>query len=563
MTDPQTLAGGRYLLVQRLGEGGMATVWRAFDQRLQVWRAIKILLPEYARKQKIMARFESEAQTMALLEHPHIVRVYDVDHDGEHAYIVMELVEGGSLVDWLERNGPMPPRMAVQVLVEVAQALQFAHDKGVVHRDIKPHNIMVDRDGVCRLTDFGIARAGDSDVNLTKTGAVMGTWGYMAPEQRADAKHVDARADVYALAATLYSLLTDKTPLDLFAAGADASMLEGVPEPLVPVLVRATEYRKELRHGSADELAAALLAVREALPEDPPATPSLRRDLEPLPPPPPKPERTTSELRKPSSETILPDEGSAFVSGSFTRPPSETDGDAELSGQHRAVYEPTPAPRKGRGAVVGVIALVAAAAIGGALWARGPAPEPVVAPTPTVPAEVATPEEPAPAPAATPSGAAPTTTPAPAPTTIASARPTVARPTPAPAPTEPTTTPEPAPSAPVEAPPAVVEPTPAPAPPPKKEQCIEDVVTTPSANAMLGFRAKTCLGRDAPATLHYRPAGGDGWFQKSMAFVSGAWSASLKLDGELAGGVDWYVQSDGVTFGSASRPKTTKLAGAE
>ncbi|MBW2257207.1 MAG: protein kinase [Deltaproteobacteria bacterium] len=104
---PTSLADGRYLLVSGLGEGGMATVYRAYDQRLQVWRAIKILAPQYASKPKLRSRFEAEAQTMALLEHRNIVRVYDVGHDGPYAYIVMELVEGGSLVDWLERNGGM------------------------------------------------------------------------------------------------------------------------------------------------------------------------------------------------------------------------------------------------------------------------------------------------------------------------------------------------------------------------------------------------------------------------------------------------------------------------
>ncbi|HMV69530.1 MAG TPA: serine/threonine-protein kinase, partial [Myxococcota bacterium] len=269
MSDPQTLRGGRYQLVEKLGEGGMATVWRAFDERLQVWRAVKILAPQFAQKKKLMARFETEAQMMALLEHPHIVRVYDVDTDGERAFIVMELVEGGSLVDWLDRHGAMPPRLTVDVLVDVCQALAYAHQRDVVHRDIKPHNIMIDRRGVCKLTDFGIARAGDDDQNLTRTGAVMGTWGFMAPEQRTDSKHIDHRADVYAMGATLYSLVCNRTPVDLFAADQDPEMLAGVPEALVPVLRKACAYRPQDRHETVEALAAALLAVRDALPADP------------------------------------------------------------------------------------------------------------------------------------------------------------------------------------------------------------------------------------------------------------------------------------------------------
>ncbi|MBW1879708.1 MAG: serine/threonine protein kinase [Deltaproteobacteria bacterium] len=127
---PTSLADGRYLLVSGLGEGGMATVYRAYDQRLQVWRAIKILAPQYASKPKLRSRFEAEAQTMALLEHRNIVRVYDVGHDGPYAYIVMELVEGGSLVDWLERNGAMPPRLAVDVIVQLCRGIEVAHKSG-------------------------------------------------------------------------------------------------------------------------------------------------------------------------------------------------------------------------------------------------------------------------------------------------------------------------------------------------------------------------------------------------------------------------------------------------
>src|SRR5262245_17394228 len=125
-TFPSSLNDGRYLLVKPLGEGGMATVFRAFDQRLQVWRAIKILAPELAVKEKVRGRFAAEAQMMALLEHKNIVRVYDVGADGAYAFIVMELLEGGSLVDWLEAHGPMPARLAVDVTIEICEGLAIA-----------------------------------------------------------------------------------------------------------------------------------------------------------------------------------------------------------------------------------------------------------------------------------------------------------------------------------------------------------------------------------------------------------------------------------------------------
>jgi serine/threonine protein kinase len=267
MNQPTSLADGRYLLVKQLGEGGMATVYRAYDQRLQVWRAVKILSPEFADKKKIAKRFEAEAQTMALLEHRNIVRVYDVGRDGaDIAYIIMELVEGGCLVDWLESNGAMPPRMAVAAVMEICEGLQAAHDKGVIHRDIKPHNVLVTLDGVCRVTDFGIARVSDSTASQTKTGSVMGTWGYMAPEQRTDAKNVDERADVYATGATLYSLLTDRMPMDLFAADRNSSILDGVHELIVPILIKSTEYDRGDRHASMMELHAELKAIHDQLP---------------------------------------------------------------------------------------------------------------------------------------------------------------------------------------------------------------------------------------------------------------------------------------------------------
>ena len=131
------LAEGRFRLIHPLGEGGMATVYAAVDDRLNVRRAIKVLSPALSRRSRIRARFIAEARTMAALEHRNIVRVYDVELDGERPYIVMELVEGGSLVDWTAEHGAMPPRLALDVLTEILHALKAAHSRGVIHRDIK------------------------------------------------------------------------------------------------------------------------------------------------------------------------------------------------------------------------------------------------------------------------------------------------------------------------------------------------------------------------------------------------------------------------------------------
>lgn len=585
MSEPQHLSHGRYLLVQRLGEGGMATVYRAFDQRLQVWRAIKVLLPEYAKKKKILQRFDAEAQTMALLEHPNIVRVYDVGVEDAHAYIVMELVEGGSLVDWLETNGPMPPRMAADVVVEVCQALHFAHQKGVIHRDIKPHNIMIDRDGVCRLTDFGIARAGDSDEQLTKTGAVMGTWGFMAPEQRTDAKHVDARADIYAMAASLYSLITDRTPMDLFAAEQDATMLEGVPEGLVPVLVRATEYKKERRYATAQELAAALLSVRDSLPDTPAGTPALKREVAPLPPPP----KTRSDTNPDRSgarpapmpvgpgggETILPldaERSGSQLAGNLTMPPM-VDG-TELPAPSRPVFDPSAAPDGGEdrkqkagglpwAALAAVVALLGAGVGGWFAFQSEPEPAPVVV-VPEAPTPGVAPGAVAPA----PTGAAAITQPVVAPPPGAEGAPGSApvrpRPSPGSAPPRPGA-PAPAPVAAVQ--PAVENPPPQqpppqqapPEPPPAAPQCFDkvQVPTSVATGETVAFSAKTC--KPGPVTLHYRPAGSGSWFTKNLPMVLGTYKGSIPVDEGYASGVEWYLSSDGATHGSAGSPKKVKV----
>ncbi len=270
-----TLAEGRYRLIEVIGSGGMATVYRAFDTRLQVERAIKILLPALANRERLRARFEAEARTMALLEHRNIVRVYDVGSDGNRVYIVMELVDGGSLVDRLEERGPLPPRQAVDVCLHVLAGLAVSHSRNIVHRDIKPHNVLLTSDGEVRVTDFGIARLAESNDNLTKTGAIMGTWGFMAPEQRADSKGVDARADLYAVAATLYSCVTNETPMDLFAAELDSSMLARIPDPLAQVIRKATRYDREERYADTSAMAADLSSVRDQLPQNPSDAPPL------------------------------------------------------------------------------------------------------------------------------------------------------------------------------------------------------------------------------------------------------------------------------------------------
>lgn len=257
-----TIGGGRFVLDSRLGDGGQAAVFRARDVKLGVTRALKIMLPRFASKAKVRARFSAEARAMAQLEHKNIVRVYDVETDSALPYLVMELVPSGSLANWLETYGAFPAQQAVHVALQICAGADCAHAANIVHRDIKPQNVLVAQDGTCKLTDFGIARFEDS--NQTRMGASMGTEGYMAPEQARDASTVDVRSDVYGIAMTLFVLATGNDPVEwLSGRGRDQ-----LPEALRDVITIATSPDPDDRYPSAYHLAEALEQALEALPHD-------------------------------------------------------------------------------------------------------------------------------------------------------------------------------------------------------------------------------------------------------------------------------------------------------
>ncbi len=255
----------------------MAGVYRAWDSELLVWRAVKVLLPEYAKREGLRQRFEREAAAMALLEHPHVIRVYDVVTDEALPYMVMELAEGGNLVGWLKCYGSMPAALACSVLTQVASGLGAAHAAGVIHRDVKPHNVLISDVGDCKLTDFGIARVPDPEGGeaMTRTGSTMGTIGYMAPEQRSDAKQVDARADIYSLGAMLYKLLTGSIVSDLFLVEHEPSLLEEIPEPLHELIIKACFHDRDRRFPDTEAFVSTLMEIRGLLPPDPRDTPPL------------------------------------------------------------------------------------------------------------------------------------------------------------------------------------------------------------------------------------------------------------------------------------------------
>ncbi len=277
---PPPRLNGRYVVTRLLGKGAQARVYLAWDGRLKQWRAAKVLASNYVDDEHVRGRFLLEAEAMARLSHPNILRVLDVDSDGRTPYIVMELARGGAVTEWLKRNGPMPAGLACHVIRQACQGLDHAHSLGIVHRDVKPHNLLLRSDGSVVLVDFGIAQV--AEVAMTQTGSVMGTFAYMSPEQRNDAKSVDNRADVYALGASLYTMLTLRTSAELFFAEARDDILAGVPDPLKHVVIRACRYDRNERTPSMAVLAAEIETVLARLPPVPKGM-TLTDNVMPLP----------------------------------------------------------------------------------------------------------------------------------------------------------------------------------------------------------------------------------------------------------------------------------------
>ena len=268
MAEIGNVLGGRYRLLELLGQGGMATIYRARDNELDRDVAVKLLRPEYERDPEFGTRFRQEARAAGSLNHPNIVSVYDYGHDPAGTYIVMELIDGEDLAAVLRRTGALPPRQAARLAYDVASALAAAHARGIVHRDIKPGNVLVSRDGRVKVTDFGIARA-VADAQLTTPGLTLGSVHYFSPEQ-ARGEPTTATSDVYSLGIVLYELLTGRRPWtgDSPAAIAmarlsgatpsPASVRTGVPPTLDAIVRRAMARDPAQRYRSAAEMADAL-----------------------------------------------------------------------------------------------------------------------------------------------------------------------------------------------------------------------------------------------------------------------------------------------------------------
>jgi serine/threonine-protein kinase len=203
---------GKYKLLKKLGQGGMGEVYLAEDTKLGRNAAIKVLSKQLAGKEDFVQRFYREARAMAKMNHDNAVSVYDVDQEQGFHYVAMEYVDGKSMQKWMDELGRLPIGDALHVVLRCAEALQVAHNQNMIHRDIKPDNIMLTAKGKVKVADFGLAKATDEDMSMTQSGTGLGTPYYMAPEQARNAKHVDCRTDVYALGVTLYYFITGKLP---------------------------------------------------------------------------------------------------------------------------------------------------------------------------------------------------------------------------------------------------------------------------------------------------------------------------------------------------------------
>jgi beta-lactam-binding protein with PASTA domain/predicted Ser/Thr protein kinase len=275
MIEPETLIDGRYRVLSRLGSGGMADVYLAQDQLLGRELAVKLLHHHFAEDQEFVERFRREASSAAGLSHPNIVAIFDRGEWNGTYYIAMEYVAGRSLKTVVREQGGLDPAAAIDIVTQILRAARFAHKRGVIHRDLKPHNVILDEEGRARVTDFGIAKAGASDMTLT--GSIMGTAQYLSPEQ-AQGHTVSGRSDLYAVGIILYELLTGAVPFDGETAVAIAfkqvsaeprapsELQPGVPPELDAVVLRALAKDPARRFADADEFIAALQQARLALP---------------------------------------------------------------------------------------------------------------------------------------------------------------------------------------------------------------------------------------------------------------------------------------------------------
>ena len=276
-TDPLVgaLLDGRYRIQARIATGGMSTVYRGLDIRLHRPVALKVMDARYAGDHQFLTRFHREARAIASLKHPGLVAIYDQGNDPRHPFLVMELIEGGTLRELLRERGPMPPHAVIAVLRPVLGGLGVAHQAGLVHRDIKPENVLISNDGEVKLVDFGLVRA-IAEAGVTSTSVILGTAAYLSPEQVLG-QATGPRSDVYAAGIMAFELLTGTTPFSGDSAIAVAnqrldrdvpppsSLIDGVPEEFDAFIAVATARNPDRRFVDAAAMSAELDAIAEEL----------------------------------------------------------------------------------------------------------------------------------------------------------------------------------------------------------------------------------------------------------------------------------------------------------
>lgn len=260
---------GRYELFERIGEGGMSVVYKAKDKLLNRFVAIKILKPQFINDHKFIDSFRRESQAAASMSHPNIVNIYDVGREGNIHYIVMELIEGKALSDCIKAQGPMPYPKVIVLSKQIAAALAFAHKNHIIHRDVKPHNVMITPNGTAKITDFGIAKAVNAATIVDNTDGIIGSVHYFSPEQ-ARGGYVDEKSDIYSLGIVMYEMLTGRVPFDgdnpvniaLMHINGEmvppSKLVEGVPPALEHIIMKCTDKYPVNRFASAEELIEAL-----------------------------------------------------------------------------------------------------------------------------------------------------------------------------------------------------------------------------------------------------------------------------------------------------------------
>ena len=260
---------GRYELFERIGEGGMSVVYKAKDRLLNRFVAIKILKPQFINDSKFIDSFRRESQAAASMSHPNIVNIYDVGREGNIHYIVMELIEGRTLSDYIKEHGAMSYPKVIALSKQIAAALAFAHKNHIIHRDVKPHNIMITPNGTAKITDFGIAKAVNAATIVDNTEGIIGSVHYFSPEQ-ARGGYVDEKSDIYSLGIVMYEMLTGRVPFDgdnpvniaLMHINGEmippSKLVDGVPPALEHIILKCTDKYPINRYASADELIEAL-----------------------------------------------------------------------------------------------------------------------------------------------------------------------------------------------------------------------------------------------------------------------------------------------------------------